>query len=103
MKDALEFEAGGDVKRQIYDQMAIDALADMAEYFLGQDHYNQAYQAALRQIDIDPYREIAHRQCMRSLLASDRRAAAIKHFEQYQKLLESDLGVGPEGRNRFVI
>lgn len=96
IKGSSEFEAWLEMKRQIYHQIAISALADTAEYYLDQDQYDLAQQVTLRQIEMDSYCEIAHRQYMRSLMGSGQRAAAIKHFENFQKLLRTDLGVSPE-------
>ena len=70
LKDLIEFETWLEVKRQFYDQIAISALSDIAGHFLERDKYDIAQRAAFRQIEIDPYREIAHRQYMRSLIAS---------------------------------
>lgn len=96
LKDSIEFETWLEVKRQFYDQIAISALSDIAGHYLEKGQYDIAQRVALRQIEMDPYREIAHRQYMHSLIACGQRTAAITHFERYQHQLASDLGIRPE-------
>ena len=96
VKDAPEFEEWLALERQTCEQAVISALSDMAEFYLQQSLFPQAEKAALRQVELDPYREIAHQQVMRSLVQSGQRPMAIQHYESFCSLLKNDLGVNPE-------
>ena len=96
VKESLEFNDWILFQQQRIERIALASLMDIVEYYLHQGHFDQAQQLALRQVEIDPYREVAHRQYMRSVMASGQRAAAIKHYDRLKDLLENDLGIKPE-------
>ena len=58
--------------------------------------YERALRHAWRQVELEPWREAAHRQVMRLLALSDQRVAALAQFETCRRLLADELGVEPE-------
>lgn len=96
IKDSSEFETWLEMKRQFYDQIVFSMLSDIAEFHLKDDQFEIAQQSALRQVEMDPYRESAHRQLMRALAACGLRSAAITHYNQFKQRLNNDLGISPE-------
>jgi DNA-binding SARP family transcriptional activator/predicted ATPase len=96
------FEDWALLKREDYRRRFVSTLSDLTEIYLSVQAYDLAEQAARKQICLDPYREIAHRQIMRILNHSGQRHAAIKYYEQLAILLETDLGVQPETETRVL-
>jgi DNA-binding SARP family transcriptional activator/tetratricopeptide (TPR) repeat protein len=54
-----------------------------------------ALEAAEAAVELDPFRESAHRCVMAACAVSGNRAAALKAYERCRRLLASELGVGP--------
>ena len=67
----------------------------LATHHQGQDDYQAAYDYAWRQVALDPLREEAHRQVMRSLAASGHRSQALAQYESCRQTLADELGVEP--------
>ena len=59
-------------------------------------NYEQAQHYARRQLELEPWREEAHRQLMRVLAASGQRSAALAQYNQCRKTLADELGVEPD-------
>jgi tetratricopeptide (TPR) repeat protein len=57
--------------------------------------YDLAQNYARKQIEIEPWDELAHQQLMRSLALSGQRSAALVQFESCRHLLAEELGVEP--------
>jgi DNA-binding SARP family transcriptional activator/predicted ATPase len=59
---------------------------------------------AQRQITLEPWREEAHSQIMRSLAADGQRSAALAQYEQCRKVLLAEFGIqpNPETRNLYL-
>ena len=55
---------------------------------------------ARRQLELEPYREQAHRQLMTALALGGDRSAALEHFETCRRLLAQELGCEPEDETR---
>lgn len=102
LRDAFEFEAWVEMQRHAYEQAAISTLARITDYYLEHDRFEIAQQTALRQIEMDPYFEMAHRQYMQALVASGLRVPAVKHFDHYRDLLERELGFSPEAETELL-
>ena len=77
-------------------QLAQDALARLADYHERHGAIEPARRSAARQIELDPWREEAHRQMMRLLAASGQRSAALAQYERCRRVLQQELGVEPE-------
>lgn len=71
---------------------------------LQMDHgaYAEAARWARRQLELEPYREQAHRQLMAALALSGERAAALMHFEACRRLLVEELGCEPEDETQVL-
>jgi len=94
--DAPEFEAWLVGQRQRYHLAFLSALSQLADVCLAEGDFPQAYTYAERQLALEPWREIAHRQVMQALAASGQRSAAIEHFHRCRTILAEELGVDPE-------
>jgi predicted ATPase len=54
----------------------------------------------LRQLELDPWREEAHRQVMRVLAANGDRSAALAQYETCRRILAKELGVEPSAETQ---
>ncbi|MHB8629104.1 MAG: AfsR/SARP family transcriptional regulator [Aggregatilineales bacterium] len=94
--DSPEFEEWTILKRESLQRKVLDALHDLTEYYEHQPNYDTAQRYAWRQIELDPYREEAHRQLMRVLALSGDRNAALAQYELCCQLLAKELDVEPD-------
>jgi len=94
--DSAPFEEWQLRQRERLHQRALDVLAHLANYHERRDDDEPARRYAQRQIELDPWREEAHRQLMRLLARGGQRSAALAQYETCRRILASDLGVEPE-------
>ena len=94
--DSVPFEEWLLRQRERLQQGALDSLARLADYheWRGDDELARGF--AQRQLDLDPWREEAHRQLMRLLARGSQRSAALAQYETCRRILARDLGVEPE-------
>jgi adenylate cyclase len=93
--DSPEFEEWALLTRERLHRLATDALHRLALHYLVQAEYELALQYAWRQVELDPWREAAHRQVMTLLALSGRRGAALAQFETCRRVLAQELDVEP--------
>ena len=95
--DSRPFEDWLHRKRHAYQQAALEALHELAErqLALGKAAISRALALARRQLDLEPWREEAHRQLMRGLALSGDRSGAIAQFDVCSDVLADELGVSP--------
>ena len=74
----------------------MQALIQLANYYERRGDYAQTQRYASRQLELDPWREEAHRQLMRVLVLSGQRSAALAQYETCRRILARDLSVEPE-------
>ena len=72
------------------------ALQRLSTWHVGQGNYPPAIDHARRWLALDNLHELAHRALMRLYYASGQRAAALRQYQECQRLLEEQLGVDPE-------
>jgi len=96
LKDSAAFEEWALVTREQLARQALSALHSLAEYQALRGNYQLMERVARRQIEIDPFREDAHRQVMRALTWSGRRNAALAHYEALCQTLAQELDTPPD-------
>lgn len=96
LADCPAFEEWLLLQRERLRLLALDAFADLAGYAEAQDDLRAAFTFAHRQVELDPLRESAYRQQMRSLARQGERSAALAIFERCRTRLHSELGLDPE-------
>ncbi|KPL81080.1 hypothetical protein ADN00_00690 [Ornatilinea apprima] len=62
----------------------------------------QAARWARKQLELEPYREPAHRQLMLALALGGERSAALAHYETCRRLLANQLGCEPEDETQAL-
>lgn len=95
IKDSIAFEEWVLSKRQQVYQQLLTALRYLVTAYEQRGQYDQAQVWARRQIELDPWDEVAHQQLMRNLALSGQRSAALAQYDSCRRLLSKELGVEP--------
>lgn len=83
------------LKRQWVHLRVLDALDRLAQYHQRRGEVEPAQKYAFRQIELEPWREKAHRQLMRNLACAGEYNAAVAQFEACRQILSEELGIEP--------
>jgi len=95
LNDSPTFEEWAVLKRERLRRQALDAMYRLSNFHERRGEYPQALRYAMRQLELDPWREEAHRQAMRALSLSGQRSTALAQFETCRRTLVRELGVEP--------
>ncbi len=83
------------LRREQLHRRMMAALTRLSETALAQQRWHEVEQLTIRQLALDPWREEAYRQLMRTLAAQGRRTEALAQFEQCRLVLAEALGLEP--------
>jgi len=100
LEDSAEFEEWALLQRESLHQRALDAHSELAGYYEQHGDFQAARRHALRQLELDPWREEAHCQLMRALALDGQRSAALAQYEACRRVLAEELGVEPSASTR---
>jgi WD40 repeat protein/serine/threonine protein kinase len=89
------FEEWAAVRREAYRRQVLSALERLTAIHLADADTMTAESYARRQLAIDTLHEAANRQLIEILARSGRRRAALAHYDDYRRLLRTELGVEP--------
>jgi WD40 repeat protein/DNA-binding SARP family transcriptional activator len=95
LADSPEFEEWALVTRQRLHRLALEALHELAGRYQAAGEHERALTYAYRQLELDPWRERAHRQVMELLALTGQRAAALAQYETCRRVLREELGAEP--------
>lgn len=95
VKDAPEFEEWQLARREQLREEAIAALETLTAQASNQREYATGLAYGRRLLELDPWRESAHRQVMLLLVRHGQHAAALAQYHQCRQLLAEALGVEP--------
>ncbi len=95
VSDSIEFEDWAMIRREQFRVQVLTALHHVTRHYFRRGKYTQAQVYALRQVEMESYREEAHRQLMRLLARSGQRSAALAQYETCRRILAEELGVEP--------
>ena len=98
LADSAPFEEWAAVQRERLHQSALDALDHLAAYHERSGALEPARRAAARQIELDPWREEAHRSLMRLLARDGQRSAALRQYQVCCRTLAHELDAPPEAQ-----
>ncbi len=84
------------VKREELRHRALGAMYRLAEYHERRGEHEQARRYAARQLELDPWREEAHRQAMRALALGGQRSSALAQYEKCRRILADELSAEPD-------
>jgi DNA-binding SARP family transcriptional activator/predicted ATPase len=95
LPDSSVFEEWLLLQRERFQRLALDSLQRLTGGYMLQGEYERALGYAWRQVNLDPFREKAHRQLMRLLAYSDRASEALVQYETCRHFLIEELGTEP--------
>jgi predicted ATPase/DNA-binding SARP family transcriptional activator/Tfp pilus assembly protein PilF len=95
LSDSIEFEDWAMIRRERLRTQILTALYYITRHYLRRGKYTLAQTYALRQVEMEPYREEAYRQLMLILARSGQRSAALAQYETCRRFLDKELGVEP--------
>ncbi len=93
--DSHLFEEWMLLQREWLHREVIEALIHLADYHERRGKISQARRYAHRQVEMEPWREEAHRQLMRLLALEGQRSAALAQYKACRQALAEELGVEP--------
>lgn len=96
LADCPMFEEWLFVQRERYHLLTLEAYSDLVTFAEHDGNLESALTFAERQIELDPLRELAHRQRIRILAKRGERSLALAAFERCRSVLAEDLGISPE-------
>jgi predicted ATPase/DNA-binding SARP family transcriptional activator len=94
--DSPAFEEWILTQRERWLRVALETLTRLVEGYAHLGDYDRALHHAWRQLDLDPWREDAHRRVMRLLALSGQRSAALAQYDTCRRTLLSELDAEPE-------
>jgi predicted ATPase/DNA-binding SARP family transcriptional activator/Tfp pilus assembly protein PilF len=83
------------LEREGLHRAAVEALGYLAAYHAARAEYTPALAYTYRQLDLEPWREAAHRQAMRLLAVRGDRSAALAQYAACRKALAEELNAEP--------
>jgi len=84
--------------RERWNELRLHALEALARQLMEAGKWLSALQAALAAAAIEPIRESAHRVIMEIHIAEGNCGCALKHYQQYRRLLRQEVGATPSWR-----
>jgi predicted ATPase/DNA-binding SARP family transcriptional activator len=93
--DSPAFEEWTLLQRESLHRLITEALHRLADTYRERGELERALKHAWRQVELDPWREQAHRQVMWLMALSGQRSAALAQYETCRHLLAEELGVEP--------
>jgi predicted ATPase/DNA-binding SARP family transcriptional activator/Tfp pilus assembly protein PilF len=95
LSDSALFEEWALLERERLHRHVIDALSHLINYHTQRGDYAQARQYAWRQVELEPWREEAHRHLMWLFALDGQRRAALAQYETCRRVLAEELNVEP--------
>lgn len=89
--------------RERHRQLRLHALEDLGDAQLAADRPLDAVDTAMQAITAEPLRESAQLLLLRAHLAAGNRAAVVRDFRRFRRLLAAELGVDPSPAMREVV
>lgn len=96
VKDAYSFEEWAVSQRERLRELILQTLDHLVEEMLDQADHGAGLTYARRLLELDPWREAAHRQMMMLLSKNGQRSAALAQYDACRQILAEALGVEPE-------
>lgn len=82
-------------KQEEYHRKALEILTRTGKTYALRRNYTQASELAQKEIELEPWRESAHRRLMRAFALSDQRTQALRQYQVCRQILRKDLGIEP--------
>ena len=83
-------------QREYFHRSFLSVLTHLGEYALLAHDWQSVLAYATRQLEAEPWHELAHRQLMLALARQGQRASALVQYQNCCKILRQELGIEPE-------
>lgn len=91
------------VERERFRELRLRALERACETLTAEGDHGRAVQACLAAVEAEPFRESAQRLLVRMHLAEGNRAAALRSYLAYSRLVEDELGIQPSALMKELV
>ena len=95
LEDSAAFDEWTLLTRERLARQASSLFHALAESYEQREEYKKAQSYAWRQLELEPWDEVAHQRVIRTLALDGQRNAALAQYESCRKLLAEELGVEP--------
>jgi len=102
LPDSAPFEEWTLLQREQSHRLMIEALHDLIDAYAERGDLDRALERTWRVLELDPWREQAHRRAMRLLALTDQRSAALAQYERCRRVLDEELGVEPAEQTKVL-
>ena len=102
LSDSPPFEEWMLLQQEHLHGLAVKVLCRLVRCHTLRGEDERALQCARRHVQLEPWREDAHRQVMRLLAAAGQRSAALAQYGACRQILEAELGVEPEQETEAI-
>lgn len=102
LDDCPEFEVWLVGERERWRQRIVSVLECLSGDYARHVEYEKALPYAARILDIEPWREEAHRHMMLLLACTGQRSAALQQYETCRRVLAEELGAEPGAETRAL-
>lgn len=93
--DSVGFDDWQTMQRESLRRALAGVLAQLTHSYATQGQFDQAIGFASRWLTVDPMHEPAHRKLMQLYAWSGQRAAAVRQYEECERILRDEIGVDP--------
>jgi DNA-binding SARP family transcriptional activator len=100
--DSPAFDEWMLLKGEEHRRSLVAALGQLASLQAARGEHAEAARWARRQLELEPYREQAHRQLMLALALGGERSAALAHYDACRRVLAQELGCEPEDETQAL-
>jgi predicted ATPase/DNA-binding SARP family transcriptional activator len=100
LKNSAAFEEWALARREAFHDRALEALSALATYYEQHGDLGATRRCALRALELDPWREQAHRQMMRAFALEGQLGAALAQYETCRRVLADEMDVEPSTETR---
>jgi DNA-binding SARP family transcriptional activator len=93
--DSRIFDEWVSIKREQYHRLALSALHRLSKHYEHLGDYEGALPYTWQEVELEPWREQAHRHLMRLLAQNGQRGAALAQYETCRQILRQEFDVEP--------
>lgn len=95
LPDSPQFDWWLLARQEYFHRQTLQALDRLSRHYELIEDYGRAASCAQREIELEPWRESAHRRGMRALALSGQRCAALRKYDACRQILATELEAEP--------
>lgn len=95
ISESTQFEEWVLVRRELLHRQILESLDALTTYHLARGEHTRAREYAARQIELEPWREEAHRALMDAFARDGQRGAALAQYDTCRKILAREFNAAP--------